>query len=448
MATYTLSGASSPARSLSSLSISSDGDVGTPDTQRSVIFDEDDAITDPLDVETDNRNYILVVGGLGYIGSHTTLELLKANYNVIVVDDLSNSYRDVLDRVSHLASVHFKACGLPMPALRFHNSDYRAPTMRALLSSYGSYMVADNSSGEQTLKQVSRITGVIHFAAFKSVEESIQKPLAYYMNNVCGMVDFLALLQEFGIQNFVFSSSATVYGEAANRGVPLKEEHMVLHTETYLNDSGFEQTQSPGSMGLTSPYGRSKYMCEAILADIAKADPSWKITALRYFNPVGCHSSGLLGEDPRQKPTNLIPVVATVLTGQRPVLSVFGTDWETSDGTAVRDFIHVQDLARGHIAALAASANGVVKEPYRAYNLGTGHGHSVREVVASLENASSRHIPVQEVGRRAGDVGSCVARVDRAERELSWKAEKTLADCAVDVWNFTKGRFGFSGELL
>jgi len=178
-------------------------------------------------------------------------------------------------------------------------------------------------------------------------------------------------------------------------------------------------------------------MCETILADVAKSDPRWTITALRYFNPVGCHESGLLGEDPRQTPTNLVPIVIRVLTGTNPILKIFGTDYDTNDGTAIRDFIHVTDLARGHIAALAAAADGRITEPFRTYNLGTGKGHSVREIVKSIETASSRRVPIQEVGRRAGDVGSCVAANGRASRELGWRTIKTLDDCSADVWNFT-----------
>jgi UDP-glucose 4-epimerase len=410
----------------------------------------------------------MVVGGLGYIGSHTVLELLKENYNVLVIDDLSNAYESVLHRIKALANEHFAALNRPMPALRFRQMDYRSPCMRSLLASYSTYastpingtvkavprnfpyaaltrtdsgidMEADYAQ-EPAPVQESRISGVIHFAAYKSVEESIRMPLKYYSNNVCGLVDFLSLLEEFGIKNFVFSSSATVYGEGANCGVPLREELCVHHHETFVDENGVERRALPGVLGLTSPYGRSKFMCESILADIARSDPSWKITALRYFNPVGCHESGILGEDPRQKPSNLIPVIATVLTGNKPHLDIFGSDWSTPDGTAVRDFIHVVDLARGHIAALAAAASGKIKDAFRAYNLGTGRGHTVREVLHSLQETAQREIPVKQVGRRAGDVGFCVAEVKRAESELEWRAERTLKDCSRDVWNFTRSR--------
>jgi UDP-glucose 4-epimerase len=264
----------------------------------------------------------MVVGGLGYIGSHTVLELLKENYNVLIIDDLSNSYDSVLHRIKTLASEHFSAQNKPMPAIHFRQLDYRSPEMRSVLASYVSYSaagkpgIATPMQGVETIATtrfpysalqrtdsgiemepedtpgmnmpVSRISGVIHFAAYKSVEESIRMPLKYYSNNVCGLVDFLGLLEEFGIKNFVFSSSATVYGEGANCGVPLREELCVHHPETFYDQEGRERQALPGVIGLTSPYGRSKFMCESILADIAHSDPSWSITALRYFNPVSC----------------------------------------------------------------------------------------------------------------------------------------------------------------
>lgn len=306
-------GASSPL-SFSLSATESPQAVSTPDTQKSVLFDEDVA-ADPLDIGGNApSSFIMVVGGLGYIGSHTVLELLKANYNVLVIDDLSNSYESVLTRIQTLANEHFATINKPVPALHFQQLDYRSPLMRSILTSYSSYRVCGKpgaapavrfpysalqrtDSGidlqpedtpEPTITRESRISGVIHFAAYKSVEESIRMPLKYYMNNVCGMVEFLGLLEEFGIKNFVFSSSATVYGEGANCGVPLREELCVHHAETFCDENGVERQVIPGVMGLTSPYGRSKFMCESILADIAKSDPSWSITALRYFNPVSC----------------------------------------------------------------------------------------------------------------------------------------------------------------
>ncbi|KAH9863824.1 hypothetical protein J1614_009756 [Plenodomus biglobosus] len=290
--------------------------VNTPGTQRSVLFD-DDVAADPLDISTSDSPFIMVIGGLGYIGSHTVLELLKEGYNVLIIDNLSNSYENVLERIRLLANECLLMQGKPMPDLRFRQLDYRSALMRSVLTEYSTHSVESKpaparrgfpysalqrmDSGidmdmddiqEMPTQRRSRISGVIHFAAYKSVEESIRQPLRYYSNNVCGLVDFLGLLEDFGIKNFVFSSSATVYGEGANCGVPLREELCVHHPESFLGDDGLERRVLPGVLGLTSPYGRSKFMCESILADLAHSDPSWAITALRYFNPVsiGCGS--------------------------------------------------------------------------------------------------------------------------------------------------------------
>lgn len=289
--------------------------ANTPETQKSLLFD-DDVAADPLDIAATDRPFIMVVGGLGYIGSHTVLELLKEGYNVLVIDDLSNSYEDILEKIRFLAQEHFTKEGSTMPALHFRQLDYRSLEMKSVMAEYTSYSIPTKSlaistrfpystlqradSGidmpaEETapavLERRSMISGVIHFAAYKSVEESIRMPLKYYNNNVCGLVNFLDLLEEFGVKNFVFSSSATVYGEGANCGVPLREELCVHHPETFTDAQGLEKQALPGVLGLTSPYGRSKFMCESILADLAYADPTWSITALRYFNPV----SSLLG---------------------------------------------------------------------------------------------------------------------------------------------------------
>lgn len=328
----------------------------------------------------------------------------------------------------------------------------------------------------------SRITGVIHFAAFKSVSESISKPLAYYNNNVCGLVSLLELLDKFSIRNFIFSSSATVYGAKANEGVPLREEDLVHFPETVLDADNSPVTLTPSVAGLTCPYGRTKYMAEAILADLAEADDRWRIIALRYFNPVGCDPSGLLGENPRKVPTNLYPVITQVLTGDRAQLDVFGSDWDTRDGSAVRDFVHVLDVARGHIAALrpapasvpaqapkaseieahtSATTTGSEGENktslvttstsasskqlatgFRAYNLGSGNGTTVIEAVRSLETAAGQAIPLNHQGRRAGDVGSCVASNMRARTELGWQPQESITQCAVDLWNFVSRTVG------
>lgn len=305
------SGRVSPSSSLFSLALAptSEG-VGTPETQRSVLFD-DDVMVDSLNIDGSNSPFIMVVGGLGYIGSHTTLELLKEGYNVLVIDDLSNSFENVLDRVRMLAIEYCAAHSRVMPALHFRKLDYRSSAMRSILATYNTYTVSEkltsvpslnpystlhrtdsgidmeaDETPQPVLERRSRISGVIHFAAYKSVEESIRMPLRYYSNNVCGFVDFLGLLEEFRIKNLVFSSSATVYGEGANCGVPLREELCVHHPETFTDNEGTSRDVLPGVLGLTSPYGRSKFMCESILADLAKSDPTWSITALRYFNPV------------------------------------------------------------------------------------------------------------------------------------------------------------------
>ncbi|OOG00134.1 hypothetical protein ASPCADRAFT_40537 [Aspergillus carbonarius ITEM 5010] len=390
----------------------SPGCVDTPATQSSVLFDgnlEELLRNLPLD------QYILVTGGLGFIGSHTTLELLKANYNVIVIDNLSNSFQTVFDRIKQLAAKHHEQQGTRMPSLQLHAHDYRdTVALRGLLEQY------QIQSRWGTPK--SKIGGVIHFAAYKAVEESIKNPLKYYANNVSGLIDFATTLGEFGIKTFIFSSSATVYGTLATSGLPLKEELCAA--------------VKPGCTGITNPYGRTKWICEAILADLAASDPEWTIVALRYFNPIGCDESGLLGEDPRQTPTNLLPVVVKVMTGQYKELQMFGTDWDTEDGTAIRDFIHVTDLARGHIAALNTANGGKLVENFRTFNLGTGRGHSVMEVVNTMEEVSSKPIPRKAAGRRAGDVGSCVAVASRSSDELEWKTEKTLKDACVSLCNF------------
>ncbi|RAL02974.1 NAD-dependent epimerase/dehydratase family protein [Aspergillus ibericus CBS 121593] len=400
--------------------------VDTPATQSSVLFDgnlEELLRNLPLD------QYILVTGGLGFIGSHTTLELLKANYNVIVIDNLSNSFQTVFDRIQQLAAKHHEQQGTRMPSLQLHAHDYRdTVALRRLLEQY------QLPSRWGTPK--SKIGGVIHFAAYKAVEESIKNPLKYYANNVSGLIDFATTLGEFGIKTFIFSSSATVYGTLATSGLPLKEELCVHKEETFKDHNGHETAVKPGCTGITNPYGRTKWICEAILADLAASDPEWTIVALRYFNPIGCDESGLLGEDPRQIPTNLLPVVVKVMTGQYKELQMFGTDWDTEDGTAVRDFIHVTDLARGHIAALNTANSGKLVENFRTFNLGTGRGHSVMEVVNTMEAVSSKPIPRKAAGRRAGDVGSCVAVASRSRDELEWKTEKTLKDACVSLCNF------------
>ncbi|KAI9900080.1 hypothetical protein N3K66_004342 [Trichothecium roseum] len=387
----------------------------------------------PLLDECHDR-FILVIGGLGFIGSHTSLELLKAGYNVIIVDDLSNSFHSVFTRIQTLADKHYQGSEKKRPVLHFHKLDYRSMSMRFLLESYSNMVPApsEHPGHPPSLTRQSRIAGVIHFAAFKSVSDSIASPIPYYQNNVCGLVDLVELLGKHSIYNFVFSSSATVYGTKANAGKPLREEDLVHHSEAFIDENGHQQVAEPMIAGLQSPYARSKYFCEAILADIAKSNSAWRIVALRYFNPIGCDPSGLLGEDPKGTPTNLFPVITQVLTGVRKELDVFGTDWDTRDGTAIRDFIHVSDVARGHIAALSAKHEA----SFRTFNLGSGTGTTVTEAVKSLAAAASREIPLKSAGRRAGDVGFCVASNERAATELGWKAIESIPQCARDLWNF------------
>ncbi|KAJ5930606.1 hypothetical protein N7466_006099 [Penicillium verhagenii] len=400
--------------------------VDTPATQASDLFENFNELLQRLPIESP---YILVTGGLGFIGSHTTLELLKASYNVIVIDNLSNAFENVLDRIDLLARKFHEENGTEMPKLRLHAHDYRdTSALQSLLEEYQ----VPSRWGEAK----SKIAGVIHFAAYKAVEESIRNPLKYYANNVSGLIDFASILGDFGIKTFVFSSSATVYGTLATSGLPLKEELCVHKKQVYTDKKGSTQTLQPGCTGITNPYGRTKWIGEAILADIAAADSEWTIVALRYFNPVGCDPSGLLGEDPRQIPTNLLPVVVKVMTGQYEELSMFGTDWDTEDGTAVRDFIHVTDLAQGHIAALKSANDGQLNENFRTFNLGTGSGHSVLEVANTMEAVTSKPIPRKAAPRRAGDVGSCVAVVDRSQEELQWKTDKSLKDACEDIYNF------------
>lgn len=395
----------------------------TPGTELDALFDD----TSFLATED---HYVLVTGGLGFIGSHTVLELLKAGYNVIIVDDLSNSFHDVFNRILRIANQHFEHCVGRCPKAELHKTSYRdVPAMRAVLESH----CPANLPRDQLR---TTIIGVIHFAAFKAVEESISQPLKYYKNNVSGLVDFMALLNEYNIKTFVYSSSATVYGTLADGSRLLREEHCVHEDETYQDVDGIKRRAQQGCTGITNPYGRTKFIGEAILSDLARSDPAWNIVGLRYFNPIGCDASGLLGEDPKGDATNLLPVVVKVMMGEYEELSVYGGDWNTRDGTTIRDFIHVTDLARGHIAALSAAQAGRIQGSYRTFNLGTGIGNSVLEIVAAMESVSERKIPRKVVGRRVGDVQSSVAATDRARRELGWETKESLTDACRDVWNY------------
>ncbi len=325
---------------------------------------------------------ILLTGGAGYIGSHACVALLDAGHDVVIVDNLCNSSRLAVDRVAQI-------CGR-RPV--FVEGDIRDG---ALL---------DRVFAEH------QITAVMHFAGLKAVGESVEKPLEYYDNNVRGTLDLLFAMRRAGVRTIVFSSSATVYGDPAS--VPIREDF-------------------PRSA--TNPYGRSKLMIEDILADLDKAEPGWNIARLRYFNPVGAHPSGLIGEDPRGIPNNLMPFVAQVAVGRRERLSVFGDDYPTPDGTGVRDYIHVMDLAEGHVAALdwLLHEGGML-----TVNLGTGQGYSVLDMVRAFEKASGRPVPYQIVPRRSGDIAECWADPALARRLLGWEATRGVGAMCADTWRW------------
>jgi UDP-glucose 4-epimerase len=328
---------------------------------------------------------VLVTGGAGYIGSHTCVELLNAGHSLVVVDNLSNSSKESLLRVEHLT-------GREIP---FHRVD-----------------LLDQATLEKVIS-ANRFDAVIHFAALKAVGESIARPLEYYRNNLVGTVNLCELAVKYRIPNFVFSSSATVYG--LPKQLPLTEDAPTLIHET------------------TNPYGRSKLMMEFVLRDVFVANPQMNIALLRYFNPVGAHSSGLIGEDPNGLPNNLLPYVSQVAIGKLKLLQVYGDDYETPDGTGIRDYIHVVDLAVGHVKALdkLATQPGIV-----TYNLGTGQGYSVLEIVAAFEKASGRQVRYQIVGRRPGDVAACYANPALAKRELGWEAIRGLDEMCADSWRW------------
>ncbi|SZF01136.1 unnamed protein product [Blumeria hordei] len=381
-----------------------------------------------------DENYIAVVGGLGYIGSHTCLELLKSGHNILIIDNLCNSFVSNFDKICLLAKDYHESRGQKVPLINFCEADYRDETKIKQL--FNKYMIVDTDFDNYT-KTKSRILGVIHFAAHKSVSESIENPFKYYANNVSGLIEFCAVLKSFNIKTLIFSSSATVYGAVATSGISvLREEYCVHQSETFVDHQGTILTHESGCTGLTNPYGRSKWMCEAILSDISLADDDWSIMALRYFNPIGCDESGLLGECSRGAPSNLMPVIMQVLSGKSRVLKIFGADYpNTPDGTAIRDYIHVTDLARGHISALAAARK---KHGFRTYNLGSGIGYSVRDIIQAVEEVSCKKIPVQIAPRRVGDVERCVALPQRAENELKWKAKISLKDACRDSIKFMK----------
>jgi UDP-glucose 4-epimerase len=330
---------------------------------------------------------ILVTGGAGYIGSHTCVELLRAGYDVTVFDNFSNSHPEALERVRRIT-------GKPLRSIQGDIRDQ------------DTLVTALRESGAQA---------VIHFAGLKAVGESVERPLAYYDNNVTGSLRLLEAMATVGVKTLVFSSSATVYGNPQR--LPLTEDH---------------------PLSATNPYGQTKLTIEHMLRDLQQGDGAWRIAILRYFNPVGAHDSGLIGEDPRGIPNNLMPFVAQVAIGRRSYLNVFGNDYPTPDGTGIRDYIHVVDLAIGHLKALKALEQWADQTQCLTVNLGTGKGYSVLEIVHAFEKASGRSIPYRIAPRRPGDVAICYADPAKAAALLGWKAERTLADMCADVWRWQR----------
>lgn len=325
---------------------------------------------------------ILVTGGAGYIGSHTIIELLASGHGVVVVDNLSNSSAESLRRVEEIT-------GQSVP---FYEFDLRDRVRLA------------------ELFRSEAIDAAIHFAGLKAVGESVEKALLYYQNNLESTLTLLDVMQEFDVKKLVFSSSATVYGDPAR--LPITEDM---------------------PLSATNPYGQTKLMIEQILRDVAAIKQGWQFTSLRYFNPVGAHPSGRIGEDPSGIPNNLLPFVSQVAVGKRDHLSVFGDDYDTPDGTGVRDYIHVVDLARAHVAALEHLGE---PDECKVYNIGTGRGTSVLELVKAFETASGKEVPYQITPRRPGDIAACYADPGLAEAELGWRAELTIEDACRDAWNW------------
>lgn len=327
---------------------------------------------------------ILVTGGAGYIGSHTLIELIEAGHTPIVVDNLTNSSEESLRRVNKITST----------TVPFYKLDIR------------------NTQALADIFKNHSIDAVIHFAGLKAVGESVAQPLEYYETNIGSTLSLLKTMEKYGTKTIIFSSSATVYGDATV--MPITED-------------------SQTGIGITNPYGQTKFMIEQILRDFSVAHPDWNVTLLRYFNPVGAHPSGLIGEDPSGTPNNLLPYVTQVAIGRREFVSVYGDDYDTPDGTGVRDYIHVVDLAKGHVAALNGAKAGV-----STYNLGTGTGTSVLELIKSLEKAVGKEIAYKVVDRRPGDVATNYASPEKAARELNWRAEKSIDEATADSWRWQR----------
>ena len=325
---------------------------------------------------------ILVSGGCGFIGSHTCVELLNNDYEVVVIDDLSNSKEDVIDKIKEITKKD----------LTFYKGQVQD---KELLKS-----IFDNH----------KIDAVIHFAGYKAVGESVAKPLMYYHNNLLSTIVLCETMKEYGCKNLVFSSSATVYGKP--KSLPIEEDF---------------------PLSTTNPYGTTKLMIEQILGDLYKSDNEWSIAILRYFNPIGAHSSGLIGENPNDIPNNLMPYIVKVATKELPILSIFGNDYDTHDGTGVRDYIHVVDLAKGHIKAIEK----VLKDKkIDYYNLGTGNGYSVLDLVNTFQKVNNIEVKYKIVDRRPGDIDACYADPKKAYKELNWKAEKGIEEMCRDAYNF------------
>ena len=327
---------------------------------------------------------ILLPGGAGFIGSHTAVELLKEGKEIIILDNFSNSKPEVLDAIREITGKQFK----------FYEMDY-----------------LDREKLEKVFEE-NEIDAVLNFAGYKAVGESVQKPIEYYQNNISGALVLLDTMRKYGCKKFIFSSSATVYGEPER--IPLTEDCK--------------------TGGTTNPYGTTKLFIEQILKDIYASDNTWDICILRYFNPVGAHESGLIGEEPQGIPNNLMPYIVRVASGQLKELSVFGDDYNTPDGTGVRDYIHVVDLAKGHVKALEKLDKE--KQGLYIYNLGTGTGYSVLDMVKAFEKATGKEVPYKIAPRRAGDIATCYAEPTKAKEELKWKAEKTLEEMCKDSWNY------------
>lgn len=324
---------------------------------------------------------ILLTGGTGYIGSHTAVELIENGYQTIIVDNLSNSSADVIERIESITGVK------PF----FYEMDVASPELEQIFQKH-------------------QIDAVIHFAGFKAVSESVAKPLMYYNNNLNASINLIKIMQKYNVRQLIFSSTATVYGTCP---------------------APYSETDQTG-IGITNPYSHTKHMIEQIMRDVCVADPEFHVVSLRYFNPIGAHSSGLIGENPKDIPNNLLPFVLKVANGELPEVRVFGNDYDTPDGTGIRDYIHVVDLAKGHLVALNETANGFV-----AYNLGTGKGSSVFDIIHAVETACGHSIPYKITERRPGDIAVIVANPQKAEQVFGWRADLTIDQACKDSWNWT-----------